>query len=80
MTYPTLVPLVALLVEGEVELAGEDGGQLDGVLEADGHAVRVHLVREPDIVLDLLRLGHLDAGAGLGVHHHVVGFLRAALK
>lgn len=58
---------MALLVEGEVVLVDEDRHELHRVLHADRHAVRVHQLREPSVVLDLLRLGHGNTDAALAV-------------
>lgn len=67
-THPTLVPLVALLVESEVVLVHEDGHQFDGVLETDTHSLSVDNIREPSVVLELVTLCCGDAGRGLAVH------------
>lgn len=57
-THIALIPLGALLVEGEIVLVDENGYQLDGVLQANLHAVGVHRVGQPLVVVDLLDLGN----------------------
>lgn len=74
MTHHALAAFVTPFDHRENEIVDEDGDQSDG--ETDGRSVRVDLVREPRVVLDLLRLGHTQPGALHGVRHHVVGALR----